>query len=194
MQGLEQIFKSLKTHPNIFRIVLRYLNAWFYGTSGNTAPPLLRSVIEDQNNIGQASFIGRLWSNKWLEIQAQYYCLLGRRNMGMIYAIAIIKRLIGIFWDMWDHHNQVLCSLSNPYTIKGLTILDIANLHELYIGKSNLDSTVRNFLFTLVKLFRKSTPFKHNWLQSIELVCQLGFVNPLVAVGLALERALIYKQ
>jgi hypothetical protein len=72
--------------------------------------PLLRSAIEDQNNIGWEKFIDGLWGNKWLEIQAQYYCLLGRRNISRRWAIAIIKRLIGIFWDMWGHHNQVLCS------------------------------------------------------------------------------------
>ena len=43
----------------------------------------------------------------WAEVQHSWYLLLKKRNTGLRWASQLIRKLLNIAWDQWEHRNRI---------------------------------------------------------------------------------------
>jgi len=74
-------------------------------------------ILRDQADIGWLIFLSGCWSVKWREAQKCYYLRMNKKKSARLWAIAILKKLMMIRWDLWQFRKQVLHSPTGPTAI-----------------------------------------------------------------------------
>ena len=128
LEKLKTWMNSTHTSPSIHDAILNRLKAWH----DNVPPapfnfmgrPNLRAAILAQDDIGWHPFLLGMVSTKLADVQSTYYLQRKRRNTGLRWLVALIKKLWDISWDMWQQRNDI-----NHNTMTPRKILEMEDLH-----------------------------------------------------------------
>jgi hypothetical protein len=84
----------------------------------------LTGVLGSQTTIGWRRFFEGWISHEWTKAQQAHYTSIKSLCTGKRWAVALIKKLWDIAWDLWEHRNGILHESSNVVSQNELCILD----------------------------------------------------------------------
>jgi hypothetical protein len=99
---------SQRTCPDISRILSACLTSWAYGTRAypqRSTRPGVEKALLDQDEIGWTNFVEGCIALEWTAVQDRYYKSIRSKKSGRQWTIALIKKLLDIAWDLWEHRN-----------------------------------------------------------------------------------------
>jgi hypothetical protein len=105
---LRQWMSSQRTCPDISRILSARLTSWAYGTRAypqRSTRPGVEKALLDQDEIGWTNFVEGCIALEWTAVQDRYYKSIRSKKSGRQWTIALIKKLLDIAWDLWEHRN-----------------------------------------------------------------------------------------
>ena len=91
----------------------------------------LQSILSDHANIGWINFFLGRWSVKWKEAQKRHYRNMNKKKSASSWAVAILKKLMMILWDLWQYRNTILHSPTGLIAIASHHSLD----HRISVEK-----------------------------------------------------------
>ena len=118
--------------------------------------------------------MGGCLSVEWAKAQHAYYQWINIRRTGKRWAIALIKKLWEISWDLWDDRNDVLHKTPLAADLEGAASLDNAIREECLLGSEGLPATVRStFPKDINKLIRAPLTQRKAWLVLVRAAREL---------------------
>ena len=102
----------------------------------------------------------------------KYYLRIGTKKSPCLWAIAILKKLLMIQWDMWQFRNKVLHSPTGPTSIASHHCLNHQISKEHRRGTDGIDQSNYHLFstqYTFTKLQSSSINDKRLWLKSVTL-------------------------
>jgi hypothetical protein len=109
LAALKQWMADNKSMPEIQSAIILGLDKW--RSSSCIDPHITFSVhraVRHQTKLGWNNLLKGFISPKWAQRQSDYYKKIGSKRSGRTWAIALLKKLWGVSWDMWEHRNGVL--------------------------------------------------------------------------------------
>jgi hypothetical protein len=98
-------------------IIIAYLKGWHTGEGIRyEAPRQFQDILRAQQLVGWSRFFEGWLVQSWRKQQQRYYAIIGSALTGHRWATAIIYKLWGIAWDMWEHRNGILHDMENLIT------------------------------------------------------------------------------
>ena len=112
IEKLEKWMKSVDTSPALQRQLLRGLKVWVMKLNQSRwtgeGIPGLKEAMEAQSRIGWDNFVRGRISKKFEEFQQRHYLANNNQRSGFRWTVELIKKLMDVAWDMWDHRNGIL--------------------------------------------------------------------------------------
>ena len=142
MKKLEDHLKAKDTEPAIRRHIMKHLESWH-----SMSPPMrndnshrqLAEALEAQTGIGRRNFLLGCTAKQLEEWQQRHFDKTGSQNTGRRWAIELIKKLMGVCWDMWQLRNDVLPNDGQNFQRKvELARVDASIQEEHVKGKDTL--------------------------------------------------------
>ena len=132
----------------------------------------LRSILCDQADLGWINFFLIRWSGRWREAQQRHYRNMNKRKSARSWAIALIKKLMMIQWDLWQYRNTILHSPTGPSAIASHQSLN----HRISKEKSKgMDGIAKSYthlfsaFYSITKLQSRDISSKILWLEMVRL-------------------------
>jgi hypothetical protein len=170
MEKLKLWMEEQQTDPYLGKAIISHLQHWRDDTphDNRNYRRTLRQALLQQQEVGWYSFILGRHSKDFQHIQQAYYHSIDSKRTGLRWTVAIIKKLMDVAWDMWQHRNAVLHDDPNNYHTKLLIEeADLAILQEFAEGSSNLLRGDRFLLRSRRTVLKGSIEDKTRWLASI---------------------------
>ena len=139
---LEEWMTLQDTEPELQKHILYNLHQWRKGAnhrSLRTHNRWLLKALQRQNSMGWHNFLLGRHAKEFEMVQTTHYQAKSSRKTGFRWTVALIKKLMGIVWDIWDHRNSVLHKDEDNFHTKQLTEAADRQIRQEFIkGKSNL--------------------------------------------------------
>ena len=122
--------------------------------------------------MGWINFLCGRFSVQWKEAQKRHYLRIGTKKSPCLWAIAILKKLLMIRWDMWQFRNKVLHSPTGPTSIASHHYLNHRISEEHRRGTDGINQSnyhLFSTLYTITKLQSSSLDDKKLWLKAVTL-------------------------
>jgi hypothetical protein len=165
---------SVQTDPDIQHHILGHLCSWWDGSQGPAfIPPGLQNAIDEQNNIGWNRFLEGWLSKAWVLRQQQYFEKSRTHRSGKRWAVALIRKLWLVTWDLWEHHNGVLHEQENALARErsSKTNSKVCDLFQELMGRHILPRDRHLLRLSLSELLKKDQEYKEVWvLQATEVL------------------------
>ena len=116
----------------------------------------------------------------WRQAQQRHYLKMKSKKSARLWAIAILKKLLLLRWDMWQFRNTALHSPTGITAITSHHSLNYKIDEEIGQGKDGIDrSNYRLFSppYTLNNLQSSSIQHKELWLEEVRLA-RKEYVEP----------------
>jgi hypothetical protein len=180
--SLRRSLESNDTDPEIITAIIEGLNSWKFGyPSPPPREPIVRSAWSSQNAIGWWAMVNGFVSCEWHKAQRNFFKLsnardpFGRPKDVRRWTVELVRKLLGISWDMWRHRNGVLHS--NELTAqRSRELLAINNEIRIQFetGANTLSSQDRFWISraSLNKVLEYDLDRKKRWLESVRLARQ----------------------
>jgi len=126
--------------------------------------------LREQNVIGWNHFYEGWLSKGWISAQQAHYVKIKSMKTGGRWAVALIKKLWDMAWDMWEHRNEVLHERENLVT-KSMGIHLSRRVTRVFLDLcsrplcANDCNLVR---LPLSKLLERTVNYKTHWLTVAE--------------------------
>jgi len=135
LQKLDDLRQTEQMEPRIQQ-------EWQWNIGQPTPPNNKQSeVAKEQEAVGWDLILEGSASKKWCEQQANHWKAYKSQKSSKCWTTELLKKLMRIAWDMWQHHNKVLHEeLDNQalileveinICITAYTTLDHRNLHQV---------------------------------------------------------------
>ncbi|CAB9498981.1 expressed unknown protein [Seminavis robusta] len=170
--SLDKHLRKLGTNQSLRYGIIEHLRAW-----GKRSPPHLgplradvRAALAEQTEIGWYNLLlGRI-SHRFTQLQDAHYKSLGNRRNGFRWTTAVIRKLLDISWDMWDHRNHIKHNDPHPAFDPQLrTTLNEEIRFQWSLGAASLRPEDRPlFRHGLDSIMEQTTTDKQQWLASVE--------------------------
>ena len=126
--------------------------------------------MSDQADIGWINFFSGRWSVKWKEAQKRHYCHMNKKKSARSWTVAVLKKLMIIWWDLWQSWNTTLHSPTGPIAIASHHSLNHRISEEKAkwidgIAKSNIH--LFSAFYSITKLHSGDIPSKIHWLEMV---------------------------
>ena len=110
LQALRKWMVEVDTHPSIRDHVMATLKTWVKDDPLPTPRGFgeLRKALQAQNNIGAWNLLLGRTARGLEERQTAWYASKKSKRTGKRWVIELIKKLMNVSWDMWDHRNGIL--------------------------------------------------------------------------------------
>ena len=123
---MEQLLEEKDTAPALQRAIIGsmkgvwdrnhlYPSTYWQAQFGRSFS--LQSIVSDQVDIGWINFLSGRWSVKWKEAQKRHYLNMNKKKSARAWAVAILKKLMMIRWDLWQYRNNIKHSPTGPTAI-----------------------------------------------------------------------------
>ena len=109
----------------------------------------------------------------WKEAQKQHHLQMNNKS-ACLWTIAILKKLLMIWWDMWQFRNQVFHSSTCPTAMTSHYLLNYQISKGKCAGIDGIDCSNYHLfsnLYTITKFYSSSIPDKKLWLEIVCLDC-----------------------
>ena len=169
VQKLSDWMEASHTYPQLRHTICECLRAWKQGYPPNppssTAYPSLRDAWDDQSFIGWSAFIEGRVSTFWADTQQQFFLSLRRQNTGHRWVASLIKKLLEVAWDQWEHrcgsvHRQE--ATAHQLRINN-TVEDL-----LQAGPGKLKGRDRRYFMFPNRVRSYPTSSKEGWIMNVE--------------------------
>lgn len=113
VNGAEKWMKENDTHPTIIAFLVQHLNSWVEDKPYSRTPCSLSNedliaAMQAQNDMGAwSTLMGRI-NTDFEHVQTHHYKTIKSRRSGFRWTVELIKKLMDVSWDMWDHRNGIL--------------------------------------------------------------------------------------
>ena len=97
------------------------------------------SIFRDQSKIGWTNFLCGRWGVTWKLAQQRHYLKIKSRKSPRLWAIAILKKLLLLRWNMWQFRNTALHSPTGITVISSHHTLNYKIGVEIHRGKDGID-------------------------------------------------------
>jgi ribonuclease HI len=181
IQALQTELYRMKTAPTIIATIVNNLLAWrenkppYFPSSNNWGE---HDAAHAQHLLlGWNNFVFGRWHYSWANAQQTYLTSIGSRLSIRRWTTAIIHKLLLTAWDMWDHRNRVLHSLTGDQRQTETHQLDQAILEELNSGYADLfplDTHLVQAQERNQQILTGTIASKKKWLASVRLSRQLA--------------------
>jgi len=104
LTNLKEWLKTEQTDPQLIELLLTELNAWRNNEPHSTTSP----VAQAQTTIGWDALLDGWLSLEWQATQSAYWQQWKRRKSSKRWTSELIKKLLNVSWDMWEHRNAAL--------------------------------------------------------------------------------------
>jgi len=176
---------SQDTAPELCEAVCTHLQAW---RAGRQTPRArfnflgLDGAIDRQETIGWQLFFEGFLAKEWVETQQAYYRWVGSRKTGKRWAVAIVKKLWDIAWDLWEHRNGYVHQAAP--TNKTSQKLEQAVRQEFIAGSAWLAVSDQHlFRQTLEQLLASPLPVQQAWVDLVRTARQRASRRSATAYG-----------
>ena len=178
---LEKILEEKETAPELHRAIVGNLMGMRSGSQprpatfgrANFGRGLSISVIlSDQAEIGWINFFSGRWSVKWKEAQKRHYRNMNKRKSAKSWAVAILKKLMMIRWDLWEYRNSILHSPTGPIALASHHSLNYKISEEKAKGMDGIarsNAHLFSAFYSNTKLHSGDIPSKILWLEMVRL-------------------------
>jgi hypothetical protein len=168
---VEHLLSTLETDPTLKFLIITYLKGWYSGDGIQyEAPRQFHAILQAQQLVGWSRFFEGWLVKAWRVQQQRYYDLIKSAHTGRRWATAIVLKLWGIAWDMWEHRNGILHDKENLIT-RSMGIQLNARASRIYTDLSSraLRHNDRHLVHLLLyALLRKDVNYKISWLSVAE--------------------------
>ena len=169
--GKLKIWMELQnTHPALQRHILKHLQAWHDQVQlqpRREAIGRLAQALSTQDNIGWFNFLLGRTTTLFAEIQQRHYESLQSKKTGFRWHVALINKLFGVAWDMWEHRNGILHGDEDNHHHKQMVEEANLEIHQQFqLGKGTLLPKDRKCLRHKRTLLSKPLMDKQRWLDS----------------------------
>ena len=181
IKELEQIMEEKETAPELQQAIIGGMNGvrsgtrphpYTFGRANFGRGLSLQSILSDQADISWIKlFLGR-WSIKWKEAQKHHYRNMNKKKSARSWAVAIIKKLMMIRWDLWQYRNTILHSPTGPIAIASHYSLNHRISEEKAKGTdriSKYNSCLFSNFYSITKLQSSDIQSKILWLEMVRL-------------------------
>jgi hypothetical protein len=167
IEPFQEWLRDANTNPEIAEAIVSNINHWRAVTqAARHYSWRVQNAVDQQSDIGwQYSLEGWL-SIEWEMIQQEYLKDMGSKASGKWWITELIKKLWGVAWDLWEHHNGSLHEQSNLVVEMKEEEIN-KNVQRLFhIATSVLSNTHDSYLLLvpLSQLLRRSLTYKETWL------------------------------
>ena len=137
-------------------------------TPTNTSDPMVQSMFQQQQNLGQENLFFGWWHLEWAETQQSYLSSILRKNTGRRWLSRLIKKQWEISWDLWRHRLQVA---SSPDSVSLALYHEQIN-RDIRAVYGQLSTTTyrplrRWFQQPLTMVLHQPLAFKQDWLTMV---------------------------
>jgi hypothetical protein len=179
MQSLRRWLEAEDTDPAIVSALLVGLAQWRALSSGERklqaclrkGNELPRSrarqrYVRQQHLIGWWALLEGRLAIGWRQAQERFWLSHGRVKNVRRWATMLVRRLLLISWDFWDHRNHVLHGTEMSLAVQAVDL----RIQALYsAGPQSVPVYCRSlFRPSLLSLYRRPLSFKMDWLITIE--------------------------
>ena len=159
------------TCPVLAKHIISLLQNWVEDKPSPSIPPAgtkKQAALLAQAQLGAwNTLLGRI-SRQMTERQHARYILKKSRRTGFRWTVALIKKLQGIAWDMWEHRNGILHNEPSRHHTKGdLAEADAAIAAEWAIGDQGLLAQDRFLFRHKEEVQNKTLQNKWEWLTAV---------------------------
>ena len=139
----------------------------------SVAPRRYRECILEQDAIGWKTLLEGVPSKKWKIIQESHYQSIGSKHNAKGWILALVKLLINMAWDQWEHRNDILHRVDKPRQQRALQLLHQNILSQLAEGCQSLSRQDRRyFSFSYNTLISKPLEYKKAWIGNVHAARQ----------------------
>jgi hypothetical protein len=170
LEKLKLWTEEQNTEPSLSKAIIINLQQWRENIPNNNRKhkTALQQSLSQQNGMGWYSFILGRHTKGFEHIQQAHYQTIESKKTGLRWTVALIKKLMGVAWDMWQHRNSVLHDDPENYHTKLLVgEADLAILQEFATGTSTLLREDRFLLRSKKTVLAGAIEDKTRWLASI---------------------------
>jgi hypothetical protein len=165
LQLLDTWLTDNHTDPKLQLSLITNLHQWYQGIPF----PNDRTTWEKtQDSAGWDFLLEGCFVSTWADSQQQYFTIMGRKSSGKRWLTSLIKKLLDIAWDLWEHRNGI----EHINDRASLEIkLNEKIEEEIRQGFQNLPQHKYGDLYSsreLEHVLIASTEYKRCWLQHIE--------------------------
>jgi hypothetical protein len=161
---LDLWLQEIETDPVLRHTLIYNLRHWHT----NTIPSLNRSELEsEQDKVGWDFVLEGTFVSTWSTYQQCHLQLLGKKSSGRRWLTLLIKKLLDIAWDLWEHRNSIEHHNDTELLDRKLTA---AVETEILRGFAELPLYRYGTLFTsheLQKVRLATTEYKRCWVNHI---------------------------
>jgi len=149
LTNLKEWLKTEQTDPQLIELLLTELNAWRNNEPHSTTSP----VAQAQTAIRWDAVLDGWLSLEWQATQSAYWQQWKRRKSSKRWTSELIKKLLNVSWDMWEHRNAALHH---------------STLHQADIIESKINNQIREtFALGLRDLPRDAFPLFHDTVEEL---------------------------
>lgn len=126
-------------------------------------------ALEVQDGIHWTPFVEGCIAQEWTDIQDQHYKSIGCWRSGRRWTIELIKKLLDVAWDLWEHHNAVLHHKDNQATKYNMQSMHGKICSQYCIGAGSMPSWVEYlFMGRVEDLLSLSVHYQIKWLEAVQ--------------------------
>jgi hypothetical protein len=131
--------------------------------------PLITRALRQQSEIGWHNFILGRHHHLFEATQHKYYLANKSKKTGRRWAVALIKKLTGVAWDMWQHRNSILHNTSDNFHTKMLEEeVDLAIAREFRKGNRNVLTRDKQLFKGKKRIKKQPLLDKQRWIEAVE--------------------------
>lgn len=167
--------QTADTHPELIHIIILHLSNWRKNiTPEYQMPFMFTDHIDQQSKIGWSRFLEGWVSMEWQKCQQAFYERIRSRKSGLRWITALIKKLWGIAWGLWEHRNEVLHHQDNVVSSAFIRSLDrkITKTYNELAQCMLLDKDRHLLHLRLHRILAKDLQYKNVWLDNATLALQ----------------------
>jgi hypothetical protein len=170
VEAFKTWLEEQRTEPALQEAIILNLQQWRQNSSNTNRNKnsALQQTLLQQSEMGWYSFILGRHSKGFESIQHAHYQTIQSKKTGLRWTVALIKKLMGVAWDMWQHRNSVLHDDPDNYHTKLLVgEADAAILQEFAAGTTTLLPEDRFLIRSKKTVLAGTIVDKTRWLASI---------------------------
>jgi len=162
---LDQWLQSTHMAPEIRKEIINGLRTWQKDEPMQTTPTTSEAA-EEQTKLGWDLALEGCLSRKWHSQQETFWKVFWTRQSSRRWMSELIKKLLGVAWDMWQQWNEALHEKQDnrPCILEAETNTMVTALYEL--SPSAFANSISLFKHSLPHLLSLLQAYKKHWVET----------------------------
>ena len=170
MEKLKEDLVALDTEPELLKQLMAHLMARHSRTEPSTGHTrsALAQALTAQGSIGWYNFLLGRVARQFETLQQRHYMDKDSKQTGKRWTTEVIKKLIKVAWDMWQHRNDILHNDGGNFHKKmEVAEAEVLIRAEYNTGKTTLLNADRFLLRSVCITIKMELQEKKMWLQDV---------------------------